>query len=755
MTARLILNLDDDRIAFPLEEGENVIGRKKACEIYVRDGSLSKFHARILRQGERLEVVDAGSRNGTLVNGDPITPEDGPIPVIDGDEIQCGKLRFLVEGAAPPAGEGGAQAAPPYLEHLDDTSRRWELEGHQALGIGSRSQNHVRLEGAGISRFHAEISPENGGWVVKDLGSRNGVFVNDEKVDVHVLSAGDVVKIGTVSLRYQVPQGSAQTPLGEILADPRRRLHVIAGLVVVVLLAAMFLVPGQGGASGGAGSTESFEERFESACASMIEGRHNSAQEQFKRLKEDKPEDPKLRNWVRVFDQVSRALEDYEDPLAFDWDQAQDKLEEADKQTGVPTAVANWVDSKVEWVAAGKRSYLLLDEGAKLAAASVEAAEQRKFKKSYELQRQARDYLEQVQGPLREIAQEKIVQAWIPVLKASVRMIQRFMRPKSRPPHWGRARELIEDLLPLTLKVKERNNLRTYLGICTGNMEDEELYRAAIRIVEKGEVEFHPQAIDFLRKIKRQSSIHRDAQAILAWLSADELVRSADQAFEDGRGEHAMRLLRDARDQHDAYLGDAARESIDRRVVLISQVMSRWERGKNLGTRAEALKPLEEVITLLEDQPRNFYRTAAQRQFDHIRASLSKNVGKYLQDGLRELALAFGDGFDAARAAEGAMDMFERVRRDPNHKRDHIVQIKTAVSQREGDTRFLYRAEKLRKANRTDTYEDLLPRLKLLKTWLPPGKKQSQASELYRLIFDKWQKVKKFRAGQQQLQEPK
>ena len=120
MTARLILHLDDDRIAFPLEEGENVIGRKKACEIYVRDGSLSKFHARILRQGERLEVVDAGSRNGTLINGDPITPEDGPIPVIDGDEIKCGKLTFLVEGAAPPPGaKPEAEAPPPCLVHVD------------------------------------------------------------------------------------------------------------------------------------------------------------------------------------------------------------------------------------------------------------------------------------------------------------------------------------------------------------------------------------------------------------------------------------------------------------------------------------------------------------------------------------------------------------------------------------------------------------------------------------------------------------
>ncbi|MEZ6188941.1 MAG: FHA domain-containing protein [Planctomycetota bacterium] len=753
MTARLILHLDDDRIAFPLEEGENVIGRKKACDIYVRDGSLSKFHARILRQGERLEVIDAGSRNGTLVNGDPITPEDGPIQVIDGDEIQCGKLTFLVEGAGgAPAGRQAQEARPPVLVHLD-TNERWELEGSQTLGIGSRAQNHVCLNGTGISRFHAELCPEGGGWVVKDLGSRNGVYVNEQQVDVHTLAAGDVVKIGTVSLRYDVPSGAGVPQLAEVLADPRKRLYVIGGLVLLLLLVGMAFIGPSGPGPGGGGGSDDLEARFMEAAGAMMEGRHDAAQEQFKRLKEDKPE-AELRSWVRSFDQVSRSLEDYEDPLAFDWDRAESSLKDASKLSGLPSRLKTWVEERVAWVESGKRAYALLEEGGRLAQRSVEAAGKRDFKQAFALQREARSYLERIDGPLAQLAQDKIEKAWLPVLKASVQMIRAFMRPKSKPPHWGRAKALIEDLLPLTMKVQERTNLRRYLALCSSNMEDEELYRAAIRIIERGEVEFHPQAADFLRKVNQSSSIYPDAQAILSWLRADELVRQADQAFEDGRGEYSRRLLNEARDQHDSFLGDQARESIDRRLLQVNQVLRRWERAERFGTRVEALKLLEEIVTLLEDKPQNFYRRMAQRQFDHVKAALSKDVSDNLQKGLERLRDAWTFDVQGRSAAESTLEAFERVRVDPNHKRENIITIKNAVSDGERSTRFLYNAEKIYKQNREDLFEDLLVQLQLLRTWLPPTEQQKKASELYLLVKERWDKIQRFRNPNQRLVAP-
>lgn len=151
------------------------------------------------------------------------------------------------------------------------------------------------------------------------------------------------------------------------------------------------------------------------------------------------------------------------------------------------------------------------------------------------------------------------------------------------------------------------------------------------------------------------------------------------------------------------------------------------------------------MITLLEDSPRNFYRTAAQRQFDHIRAALSKSVGENLQKGLNALQRAFMDGLAGRTEAELAMELFERVRRDPNHKREDILQIKSAVAQGEEGARYLYNAEKDRKMNQERKFEDMLPRLKMLKLWLPPGPKQAQASELEKLIAERLRKMNQFR----------
>ncbi len=66
---RLIYERGSEQIAFPLEEGETYIGRKDYCEIFFPDGSLSKRHCRLVRKGEVLYLFDAGSRNGTLLNG--------------------------------------------------------------------------------------------------------------------------------------------------------------------------------------------------------------------------------------------------------------------------------------------------------------------------------------------------------------------------------------------------------------------------------------------------------------------------------------------------------------------------------------------------------------------------------------------------------------------------------------------------------------------------------------------------------------
>lgn len=52
---------------------------------------ISRRHALIRRVGDRLEIFDLGSKNGTKVNGKPVSP-DQPVKLSNGDEISIGRM---------------------------------------------------------------------------------------------------------------------------------------------------------------------------------------------------------------------------------------------------------------------------------------------------------------------------------------------------------------------------------------------------------------------------------------------------------------------------------------------------------------------------------------------------------------------------------------------------------------------------------------------------------------------------------------
>ncbi|MEO5987470.1 MAG: FHA domain-containing protein [Candidatus Eisenbacteria bacterium] len=78
----------------------------------------------------------------------------------------------------------------------DGGSEHMVTLGDGAVRLGRSPECDIVLEDPGISREHAELVRTGEGWEVRDLGSRNGTFVNDEQVDRRRLSPGDVVRLG-------------------------------------------------------------------------------------------------------------------------------------------------------------------------------------------------------------------------------------------------------------------------------------------------------------------------------------------------------------------------------------------------------------------------------------------------------------------------------------------------------------------------------------------------------------------------------
>jgi len=84
--------------------------------------------------------------------------------------------------------------------------------------IGRAPDSELHLDNLALSRRHAELVRGEGGWRLRDLGSRNGVHVNGLKRTRHNLNSGDVIVIGKYSLEVRI-EGEEALAREESIAD--------------------------------------------------------------------------------------------------------------------------------------------------------------------------------------------------------------------------------------------------------------------------------------------------------------------------------------------------------------------------------------------------------------------------------------------------------------------------------------------------------------------------------------------------------
>jgi hypothetical protein len=80
----------------------------------------------------------------------------------------------------------------------------FETAGLRTL-IGRSPDCHVFLDDVTVSRRHAEIVHERDDFVIRDLGSLNGTFVNRHRIESAVLAADDEVQIGKYRMTFLLP----------------------------------------------------------------------------------------------------------------------------------------------------------------------------------------------------------------------------------------------------------------------------------------------------------------------------------------------------------------------------------------------------------------------------------------------------------------------------------------------------------------------------------------------------------------------
>ena len=98
------------------------------------------------------------------------------------------------------------------LEVQDPDGRRTRHPfRHPRVQVGRRRDNDLSLADEGISHVHCEFVSESGYFVVRDLGSHNGTFVDERRIREARLRDGDEVRIGATRIKVAL-QGKVRTP---------------------------------------------------------------------------------------------------------------------------------------------------------------------------------------------------------------------------------------------------------------------------------------------------------------------------------------------------------------------------------------------------------------------------------------------------------------------------------------------------------------------------------------------------------------
>ncbi len=123
----LIVTLPDGRTEkHTLLPGRNTMGRDPSCEVVLDDPSASRHHAVVLLEDDRCVVEDLGSKNGTLVNNEPITVHQ----LQHSDDILVGsvEVRYLAEVSQERSSTVILSDDDPSTKSADFTSRSSALE---------------------------------------------------------------------------------------------------------------------------------------------------------------------------------------------------------------------------------------------------------------------------------------------------------------------------------------------------------------------------------------------------------------------------------------------------------------------------------------------------------------------------------------------------------------------------------------------------------------------------------------------------
>jgi HD-GYP domain-containing protein (c-di-GMP phosphodiesterase class II) len=106
----------------------------------------------------------------------------------------------------------------------------------EVITIGRDNDAHIQIMDQGVSRRHAEIFRVGEMYFLRDLGSRNGTYVNEERISEELLREGDRIRIGQTTLTFEDKAPAEEYLVGQIefshmQADPGATMEFRFGVM--------------------------------------------------------------------------------------------------------------------------------------------------------------------------------------------------------------------------------------------------------------------------------------------------------------------------------------------------------------------------------------------------------------------------------------------------------------------------------------------------------------------------------------------
>lgn len=199
------------RTGLVISKKSTTIGRGEDCDIVLEGETVSRRHCTITQWGA-VYVLQDSSRNGTYVNGERITE----VTLCDNDQVRVGQnmlvvniipansTRALKSQETTPLGSGFVIELKPHIVVKGLEAGVTQPFGEERITIGRRPGNHLVLDADNVSREHVAVERRDGEYYIVDLGSANGTYLNDERVEIAPLQHGDRVRIGPYVLQVSM-----------------------------------------------------------------------------------------------------------------------------------------------------------------------------------------------------------------------------------------------------------------------------------------------------------------------------------------------------------------------------------------------------------------------------------------------------------------------------------------------------------------------------------------------------------------------